>query len=87
MNARGFPRYYTAHPGMIGFNNRIGLSAAELINARFLLLSNLTQDLAPTITTPAEFESWWTTNESLIPNLHIHRGNVGTFILFLGHHA
>lgn len=83
MNARGFPRYYAAHPGMIGFSNRIGLSAAELINARFLLLSNLTQDLAPTITTPAEFESWWTTNESLIPNLHIHRGNVGNLFYSL----
>jgi type II secretory pathway pseudopilin PulG len=76
-NAHGFPRYYAAHPAMIGFNNRTGLSAAELINARFLLLSNLTQDIAPTITTPAEFESWWTTNESLVPNLHLHRGNVG----------
>ena len=76
-NSRGFPRYYAVHPGMIGFNNRTGLSAAALVNARFLLLSDLTQDLAPTITTPAEFETWWTTNESLIPNLHLHRGNVG----------
>jgi len=76
-NAHGFPRYYAAHPTMIGFNNSTGLSAAELVDARFLLLSNLTQDIAPTITTPAEFETWWTTNESLFPNLHLYRSNVG----------
>jgi type II secretory pathway pseudopilin PulG len=76
-NANGFPRYYAAHPAMIGFNNRTGVSAAALVNARFLLLSDLTQDIAPTITTPAEFETWWTTNESLVPNLHLHRSNVG----------
>jgi type II secretory pathway pseudopilin PulG len=76
-NAHGFPRYYAAHPAMVGFDNSTGLSPAELVDARFLLLSNLTQDVAPTITTPAEFESWWTTNESLVPDLHLHRGNVG----------
>ena len=76
-NPRGFPRYYAIHPGMTGFNNRTGLSAAELVNARFLLLSNLTQDAAPTITTPAEFETWWTTDESLVPDLHVHRSNIG----------
>jgi len=76
-NPRGFPRYYAVHPGMTGFNNRTGLSTAQLVNARFLLLSNLTQDVAPTIATPAEFEAWWTTNESLVPDLHIHRSNVG----------
>ena len=76
-NARGFPRYYAVHPGLAGFNNQTGLSAAELVNARFLLLSNLTQDVAPIITTPAEFETWWTTNESLVPDLHMHRSNVG----------
>ncbi|MDH4192651.1 MAG: hypothetical protein OEY80_01435 [Nitrospirota bacterium] len=76
-NARGFTRYYAVHPGLAGFNNRTGLSAAELVNARFLLLSNLTQDVAPIITTPAEFETWWTTNESLVPDLHMHRSNVG----------
>lgn len=77
INAHGFPRYYAVHPTMNGFSNSTGLSAAELLNARFLLLSNLTQDVAPTITTPAEFESWWTTNESLVPNLHLHRNDVG----------
>jgi hypothetical protein len=76
-NARGFPRYYAVHPTLAGFNNSIGLTPAELVDTRFLLITNLIQDAAPTITTPAEFETWWTTDESLIPNLHIHRGNVG----------
>jgi hypothetical protein len=76
-NARGFPRYYAVHPSMAGLNNSTGLSAAELVDTRFLLITNLIQDAAPTIATPAEFETWWTTDESLIPNLHIHRGNVG----------
>ncbi len=76
-NSRGFPRYYAVHPGMNGFNNSIGLFDAELVNARFLLLSDLSQDLAPTIATPAQFDTWWTTNETLNQDLHIHRGNIG----------
>lgn len=76
-NAHGFPRYYAIHPAMAGFNNNTGLSTSQLVNARFLLVSNLVQDAAPTITTPAEFDTWWTTNESLTPNLHLHRSNVG----------
>ena len=76
-NARGFPRYYAVHPTLAGFDNSTGLTPAELVDTRFLLITNLTQDAAPIITTPAEFETWWTTDESLVPNLHIHRGNVG----------
>ena len=76
-NARGFPRYYAVHPNMAGFNNSTGLTVGELVDTRFLLITNLTQAAAPIITTPAEFETWWTTDESLVPNLHIHRGNVG----------
>jgi len=76
-NTRGFPRYYAVHPTLAGFNNSIGLTPAELVDTRFLLITNLIQDAAPIITTPAEFETWWTTDESLVPNLHIHRGNVG----------
>ncbi len=82
-NARGFPRYYAIHPGMNSFNNGTGLSGAELANARILLITNLAQDAAPSITTPAEFENWWTTNESLIPNLHIHRRNIGNLFYSL----
>jgi hypothetical protein len=76
-NARGFPRYYAVHPAMAGFQNSTGLAAGEIVNARFLLLSDLAQDAALTVTTPTEFETWWSTDESLVPNLHIHRSNVG----------
>jgi hypothetical protein len=76
-NARGFPRYYVAHPTMAGFINRIGLTAAELVDTRFLLITNLTLDAAPIITAPAEFETWWNMDESGTPNLHIHRSNAG----------
>ncbi len=76
-NAHGFPRYYAIHPAMNGFNNSTGLTAAELVNARFLLLSNLSQDMTPIVNTPAQFETWWTLNETLTPDLHIHRGNIG----------
>lgn len=75
-NARGFPRYYSVHPSIAGFQNSTGLTGAELVNARFLLISHLTQDAAPAITTPASFETWWNTNESTTPPLTIHRGTV-----------
>jgi uncharacterized membrane protein len=75
-NARGFPRYYSVHPSIAGFQNSTGLTGGELVNARFLLISNLSQDAAPAITTPASFETWWNTNESTTPPLTIHRGTV-----------
>ncbi|GJL70000.1 MAG: hypothetical protein NPIRA06_26350 [Nitrospirales bacterium] len=75
-NARGFPRYYSVHPSIAGFQNSTGLTGGELVNARFLLISNLSQDAAPAITTPASFETWWNMNESTIPPLTIHRGTV-----------
>jgi hypothetical protein len=62
---------------MTGFNNRIGITAAELVDTRFLLITNLSQDAAPVITTPAAFETWWIMNETAILDLHIHRNNVG----------
>ena len=75
-NARGFPRYYSVHPSIAGFQNSTGLTVGELVNARFLLISNLAQDAAPSITTPASFETWWNKNESTTPLLTIHRGTV-----------
>ena len=82
-NARGFPRYYAVHPSLAGFQNSTGLAAGELVNARFLLLSDLMQDVAPTITTPTEFETWWSTDESTTPNLLFHRGNIGNLFYSL----
>ena len=82
-NAHGFPRYYAVHPTMAGFNNSFGLTPSEILDTRFLLLSNLTQDAAPIITTPAEFETWWAMDETVIPNLQIHRSNVGNLFYSL----
>ena len=76
-NAQGFLRSYTVHPSMAGFQNSNGLSAGELVNARFLLLSDLTQDVNPSITTATEFETWWSTDESATPNLLFQRENIG----------
>ncbi|HBP86837.1 MAG TPA: hypothetical protein DD706_03975 [Nitrospiraceae bacterium] len=75
-NTRGFPRYFSVHPSIAGFQNSTGLPGGELVNARFLLISNLSQDAAPAISTPAAFETWWNTNESTTPPLTIHRGTV-----------
>ena len=76
-NPRGFPRYYALHPSIAGFQNSTGLPVGELVNARFLLISNLAQDAAPAITTPASFETWWNMDDSTTPPLIIHRGTVG----------
>lgn len=75
-NSRGFPRYYAVHPSIAGFQNSTGLTAGELVNARFLLISNLAQDAATAITTPASFETWWNMNDSTTPSLIIHRETV-----------
>jgi len=76
-NERGYARYYFVHPNISGFDDAIGLSSSELPDARVLLISNLTRDESPTITNVAEFETWWATDESTTPGLHIHRSNVG----------
>lgn len=84
LNRRGFPRYYAVHPSLAGFQNADGLTAGELVNTRFLLISDLSQDAAPTINTPAQFETWWTTNEDPTPNMKIFRGNIAHLFYTLG---
>ncbi len=76
-NERGYERYYYVHPTMDSFSNPSGLASSDVDDARFLLISNLTQDEAPTITNATQFETWWTTDESATPGLHIYRGNLG----------
>ncbi|GJL54766.1 MAG: hypothetical protein NPIRA02_18980 [Nitrospirales bacterium] len=80
-NDRLFPRYYALHPNMGGFNNGVGLAEVDLADARFLLISNRTADANPVITNAAEFNTWWTTDESAIPDLHIYRGNLADAFL------
>ncbi len=77
INSKGYPRYYSIHPNMTGFQNSTGLTAGALPDVRFLLLSDLDQDLAPTITSPGDFDAWWNLDESTIPSLKIYRGNLG----------
>ena len=75
-NDRLFPRYYFAHPNTNAFTNGAGLAEFDLRDVRFLLISNRSADAAPTITNASEFETWWNTDESATPDLHIYRGNL-----------
>ena len=76
-NANGFLRYFFVQPNIAGYDNTAGLAPAFLADSRFLLISNLNQNANPTITTDAEFETWWDTDETGTPDLKIHRGQVG----------
>ncbi len=76
-NPRNWPRYLVVHPGLAGFANGVGLAAASLGNARVLVISSLVADAAPVITTAAQFDTWWNTNDSLNVDLKIYRGNLG----------
>jgi len=75
-NPRGFPRYYFVHPSTSAFTNGTGLASSALVDARFLLISNLSADAAPTITNATEFDTWWGTAETA--DLHIHKGTTGS---------
>ena len=77
-NHNGFLRYLAFHPGLAGFQNSTGLQASNLVNARFLVISDLSQEAAVTIATSSDFETWWTTNEAGTPNLQIYRGNLAS---------
>ena len=76
-NARGYPRYYVAHPTTAGFTNATGLTASTLSDVRFLLISDVGADASPTITNATEFDTWWNTDETTTPNLKIYRGHLG----------
>lgn len=73
-NPNGFPRYFFAHPDTASFSNGAGLPSTAIADTRFLLLSNLAADAAPTITNATQFETWWDTVET--STLHIYKGNV-----------
>lgn len=76
-NPNGFLRYYFVQPNISGYTNATGLAPANLADSRFLLITNLEQNTAPTITTDTEFERWWNLDETGTPDLKIHRGHVG----------
>ena len=68
---------------LAGFQISNGLPAGELVNARFLLLSDHAEDANPTITTSTEFDTWWNFDESSTPNLLFHMENIGNLFYFL----
>jgi prepilin-type N-terminal cleavage/methylation domain-containing protein len=82
-NDRGFPRYYVLHPTMAAFSNAAGISANEIPDTRYLLISNLNADAAPTITNATQFDAWWNTNETSTPDVFIERRNVGHLFRFV----
>jgi type II secretory pathway pseudopilin PulG len=76
-NPNGFLRYYFVQPNIGGFTNATGLSTTALADARFVLITHLTQNVNPSIITDVDFEAWWNTDETGNPDLKIHRGHVG----------
>ncbi len=76
-NPNGFLRYFFVQPNIGGYANDVGLAPGSLADSRFLLITNLEQNAAPTITTDTQFETWWNTDETGTPDLKIHRGHVG----------
>jgi prepilin-type N-terminal cleavage/methylation domain-containing protein len=76
-NANGYLRYLFIQPNISGYTNPTGLTPATLADSRFLLITDLNQNANPTITTDAEFETWWNTDETGTPDLKIARGHVG----------
>ena len=76
-NPNGFLRYYFVQPNISGFTNTTGLSTTALADARFMVITHLSQNVNPSITTDADFETWWSTDETGTPDLKIHRGHVG----------
>ncbi len=75
-NANGFLRYYDTKPSIDGYTNTIGLAPANLSDSRFILISDLTQNANPTLTTEAGFQDEWERDETGTPDLKIHRGHV-----------
>lgn len=75
-NENGYPRYYVVHPTTSGFTNAAGIADADLQDIRFLLITNLTRDEAPSITNATEFDAWWDTDASATPGLFIYRGTL-----------
>ena len=75
-NENGYLRYYFSHPTTSAFTNAAGIDAADLSDVQFLLITNLTRDEAPSVTTAAEFDAWWATDASATPGLFIYRGTL-----------
>jgi len=77
-NGRGYARYFFVHPTTSAYDNAVGLTSTTLSNARYLLISNVSSDAAPTIADATQFNTWWNTDTTTTPDLMIHRGHVAS---------
>jgi len=75
-NDEGYTRYYVTHPGLSSGSLAAGVPESELPDARFLLISHLSQNVNPTITNDTEFETWWNTDETAREDLKVYRGQI-----------
>lgn len=75
-NLRGYERYLEIHPDGEDYKNDEGTARGNLSDLRFLVISDLTQDVNPNISNGPEFNAWWDTDDSLDPDLLIHRGTI-----------
>ena len=82
-NDRGFPRYFVVHPDTSGYVNATGLAQSALSDARYMLISNVSADAAPSISTAGEFDTYWNTDVTATPDLKIHRGHVASLFHLL----
>ncbi len=82
-NDRGFPRYLFVHPDTSSYVNSTGLTVSELADARYLLISNVSADAAPTITNASQFDSYWNTDTTTTPDVQIYRGHVSSLFHLL----
>ncbi|MDH5562710.1 MAG: type II secretion system GspH family protein [Nitrospirota bacterium] len=76
-NPNGFLRYFFVQPNISGYSNALGLAPNALADARFLLITDLSLNANPAITTGAEFDAQWNIDETGMPDLKIYRGHVG----------
>jgi len=82
-NDRGYPRYFIVHPNTSGYVNATGLAQSALADARYLLISNVSADAAPSISTAGEFDTYWNTDATTTPDLKIYRGHVASMFHLL----
>jgi len=75
-NPRGFLRYLRIHPDATPYNNGQGIAASDLSDFRFMVISDLTQNANPITNNAAQFDNWWNTDDSIVPDLVFYRGTI-----------
>lgn len=76
LNPRGFLRYLRIHPDANPYNNGNGIAPSNLSDFRFMVISDLTQNANPITNNAAQFDNWWDTDDSIVPDLVIYRGTI-----------